>query len=87
MNALEARIKDIFRGWTDGPKFLLAHPDSPPQVLERAYFIGLSNEILDWVRNYPHKHATIMIDTDDELVCEMQNLRPELDIRMVKIYK
>lgn len=87
MNALEARIKDIFRGWTDGPKFLLAHPDSPPQVLEHAYFIGSSDDMLDWVRYYPHKHATVMIDTDDGLIREMKKLRPELDIRAVKIYK
>ena len=87
MNALEARITDIFRGWTDGPKFLLAHPESPPKVLEYAYFIGNNDEMLDWVRNYPHKHATIMIDTDDELIVTMRNIRPELDIKPINLYK
>jgi len=79
-------IDFAMKGWTDGPKFLLAHPESPLPVLEKADLVGSTSKMLKWVEDYPHKIATIFVATEDGLLYNMRKLRPELDIRQAPTY-
>ncbi len=80
------QIDEIYRGWTDGPKYLLAHPESPLPVLQRADYIGSTHGMLNWVKEYPERYATIFVATEEGLLYNMKELRPELDIRQAPIY-
>ena len=82
----EKEISRAMRGWTDGPKFLLAHPEAPLPVLKRADFIGSTSKMLKWVEEYPHRHATIFVATEEGLLYAMRLSRPELDIRQAPTY-
>jgi quinolinate synthase len=75
-----------FNKWTDGPKYLIAHPESVYPVLEKADFVGSTKQMLNWIDNFPHRVGTIFVATEQELVEVMQNNRPELDIRLAPTY-
>jgi quinolinate synthase len=77
---LEALEKDM-RGWTDGKKYVLAHPESKLDILNKADFVGSTNKMLQWVIDYPHNHATIWVATEGGLLDDMKKARPELDFR------
>lgn len=79
-------IEKVMRGWTDGPKFLLAHPESPLPVLRNADVVGSTNKMLQWVKDYPHKYATIFVATEEGLLYNMRQARPKLDIRQAPMY-
>lgn len=78
-----------FRRWTDGPKYLIAHPESPLPVLERANFVGSTREMLDWVKAAPRLERVqqhIYVATEIEMIKIMQRERPDLDIKQAPIY-
>lgn len=79
-------LDKIDAGWTDGPKYLLAHPESPLPVLQRADYIGSTHGMLAWVRDFPNKVGTIFVATEEGLLYNMRQIRPELDIRQAPIY-
>jgi len=81
-----SRVDDAMKGWTDGPKYLLSHPESPLPLLKKADYIGSTRGMLEWVRNYPHIHASIWVDTEIELIEIMKEERPDLDIRQMQTY-
>ena len=72
-------------GWSDGGKYLLAHPESPLPVLKRADFVGSTKQMLDWVKNFAHDVATIYVATEEGLLYNMRQLRPELNIQQAPI--
>lgn len=74
------------REWTDGPKFVLAHPESPLPVLKKADYVGSTHGMLNWIREYPKSVGTIYVATEDGLLYNMREERPELDIRQAPIY-
>lgn len=74
------------RGWTDYGKFLIAHPESPLPILKKADFIGSTHGMLKWIKEFPHKRGHIWVATEDGLLYNMRELRPELDIRQAPIY-
>ena len=80
------QLDEIDRGWTDGPKYLLAHPESPLPVLKRANYIGSTHGMLAWVRDFPNTVGTIFVATEEGLLYNMRELRSELDIRQAPIY-
>lgn len=90
----EDEIELAMREWTDGPKILLAHPESPLPVLKKAYemskegngLVGSTSKMLNFVKNYPYKVATIFVATEDGLLYNMKKERPELDIRLAPMY-
>jgi len=79
-------LERAMRGWTDGQKFILAHPESPLPVLDMADYIGSTKGMLDWVKNHPSRHSTIFVATEEGLLYNMRELRPELDIRQAPTY-
>ncbi len=74
-------LKQEMRSWTDGIKYVIAHPESPIDLLEMADFIGSTNKMLEWVKNFPNKVGTIWVATEGGLINDMKKARPELDIR------
>jgi len=83
---LEALEKDM-AGWTDGSKYVIAHPESPIDILDKAAFVGSTSKMLEWVKNFPNKVGTIWVATEEGLLNDMRKLRPELDFRLVPGYK
>ena len=77
---LEQLEKDM-RGWTDGGKFVLAHPEAQLDLLKKADFVGSTNNMLEWVKAFPHKVGTIWVATEEGLLHDMRKARPNLDIR------
>lgn len=90
----EDEIQLALRAWTDGPKILLAHPESPLPVLKMASemaktgdgFVGSTSKMLKFVENCPYKYATIYVATEPGLLYNMKKIRPELDIRIAPMY-
>lgn len=82
----EEEILRAMSSWTDGKKYLLAHPESPLPVLKRADMIGSTSKMLQWVKDHPYKHSTIFVATEDGLLYNMKEARPELDIRLAPTY-
>lgn len=79
-------LEKEYRKWTDGPKYLLAHPESPLPVLKMADFVGSTHGMLNWIEKFEHRVGTIYVATEDGLLYNMRQLRPELDIRQAPIY-
>lgn len=70
----------------DGDVYLLAHPESPLPVLKRADFVGSTKQMLDWVRDYHGDAAIIYIATEEGLLHNMHQLRPDLNLQLAPIY-
>ena len=74
----------------EGDVFLLAHPESPLPVLKRADLVGSTKQMLDWVEMFNDKansnSSTIYIATEEGLLHNMRQLRPELNLQQAPIY-
>lgn len=70
----------------EGDVYLLAHPESPLPVLKRADFVGSTRQMLDWVTNFQGDKATIFVATEEGLLHNMRQLRPELNLQVAPIY-
>jgi len=81
----EALDKEM-RGWTDGSKYVIAHPESKLDILDRASFVGSTNKMLEWVNAFPNKVGTIWVATETGLINDMKKARPGLDFRPVPGY-
>ena len=66
---------------------LIAHPESPLPVLQRAEYVGSTSGMLNWVRAYQGKPKEIIfVATEDGILYNMGQLRPDLDLRQAPIY-
>ena len=79
-------LRQAMSGWTQGGKFVLAHPESPLPVLKMADYIGSTKGMLDWVKKHPYNLSTIFVATEVGLLYNMKQLRPDLDIRSAPVY-
>ncbi len=70
-----------------GPKYLIAHPESPLPVLQKADYVGSTSGMLNWIKAY-HKEAdaTIFVATEDGILYNMHQARPDLKIMQAPIY-
>lgn len=73
-------------GWTDGGKYILAHPESPLPVLQKADFIGSTHGMLKYIREFPYNIGTFFVATEEGLLHDMRRARPELVIKQAPIY-
>ncbi len=84
----EQQVDDALQsGWSDGKKYLLAHPESPLPVLQRADLVGSTSQMLSWVRQFPWHSAMIYVATESGLLYNMRQLRPDLRIEQLPVYK
>ncbi len=84
----EAEIKQAMNAWTDGAKYLIAHPESPLPVLKMADMVGSTSKMLKFVNNLPSTKATtvVYVATEEGLLFNMRKARPDLDIRQAPMY-
>jgi len=82
----EEEIDKAFKHWTDGNKYLLAHPESPLPVLKRANMVGSTSKMLKWVENFEGSIGSIFVATEDGLIHNMRKVRPDLDIKQLGNY-
>ena len=82
----EEQLDDAMRGWTDYPKYLIAHPESILPILKRANYVGSTHGMLNWIREFSHKGGTIFVASEEGIVHDMKLARPELDIRCAPTY-
>ena len=70
-----------------GTRFLIANPESPLPVLKRADYIGSTSGMLNWVRDYAgDPSAVLFVATEDGILYNMHQARPDLDLRQAPIY-
>ncbi len=77
------------RRWNNGPKYLIAHPESPLPILERADLVGSTKEMLEWVRTRPvNANVTqrVLVATEAEMIEIMRRERPDLDVVQAPAY-
>lgn len=79
-------LTEAMSGWTDGGKYVIAHPESPLPILQKADYIGSTKGMLNWITQFPHKVGTVWVATEDGLLYNMRELRPDLDIRQAPTY-
>lgn len=73
-------------GAVDGAH-LIAHPESPLPVLQRAEYVGSTSGLLNWVKNYQgNPRDVIFVATEDGILYNMGLARPDLDLRQAPIY-
>ncbi|CUA86709.1 MULTISPECIES: quinolinate synthase NadA [Gulbenkiania] len=70
-----------------GKAHLIAHPESPLPVLKRAEYVGSTSGMLNWVKSFQgDAHAVIFVATEDGILYNMGQARPDLDLRQAPIY-
>lgn len=82
-------LNTVMNKWSDGPKRLIAHPESPLPVLKRADYVGSTHGMLQWIKDYPynpHTRAQIYVATEEGLLYNMRELRKDIDIHQAPIY-
>ena len=83
----EEALLAAFAAIGDQPHSLLAHPESPLPVLRRANFVGSTSAMLNWIRQFDREsNAAIFVATEDGILYNMHQARPDLDIRQAPIY-
>lgn len=79
-------LSKILNTWTDYPNYVLAHPESPLPILERADYIGSTRGMLQWVKDFPYENGNIYVATEEGLLYNMRNERPDLNIQLAPTY-
>ena len=81
----EKELTGVMAGWANYGKRLLAHPESPLPVLKRADLVGSTRKMLEYVTNVKGT-PVIFVATDEGLLYNMREVRPDLDIRLAPTY-
>lgn len=82
----QAALDEAFAAIT-GPKYLIAHPESPLPVLQHADYVGSTSGMLNWIKAYDREsEATIFVATEDGILYNMHQIRPDLKIEQAPIY-
>lgn len=80
-------IKKALSAWHDYGIFLIAHPESPLPVLAEANLVGSTSKMLQWIKDFKHHHKSIIyVATEEGLLYNMRQARPDLDIRLAPMY-
>ena len=70
----------------EGEVYLIAHPESPLPVLKRADFIGSTKGMLNWIESFNKNPSLIFVATEEGLLHNMRQTRPDLNIQQAPIY-
>jgi quinolinate synthase len=75
---IESDMRRITSRWTDGSKHFIAHKNTPFEIRREAKFNGSDEDLREWVRQFPHKVGAIFVASDDNIVYDMDEIRPDL---------
>ena len=76
------------RGWTDGVKYVINHTDCPVELSPRHRGVdvpteialtGSDSELIEWVKDFPHKYGAVYVVSNSNVVYDMNELRPGLE--------
>lgn len=70
----------LLNSWSDGPKVLVAHEDSPKDVAELAMFVGSNTEIIEWCKRFKGKNTVIYVAGPLNLVYGLKQIQPNANI-------
>ena len=80
-----AAVQKIYTEWTDGPKYLLIQFDDPAvmvrPLVEIASAMGSNEDLVQWVTEFIGSIGTVYVACYDDDLYNVQNARPDLDIR------
>lgn len=82
-------INRAMNSWSDGKKYLIAHPESPLPVLKRADMVGSTSKMLNFINDLhesPNTTTIVYVATEEGLLYNMREARPDLDIRQAPMY-
>ena len=82
----QEQIEQVLAQHVTHKAWLIAHPESPLPVLKRADLIGSTKQMLDWVARFAENDGIIYVATEEGLLHNMRQLRPELRIEQAPIY-
>jgi len=78
-------LKELIGPWHNYPPVVLAHPESPLPILKMANLVGSTRKMLEYVENTKGK-GIIYVATEEGLLYNMRQARPDLDIRLAPTY-
>ena len=82
----EDALNEAFAG-VSGQAFLIAHPESPLPVLQRADYVGSTSGMLNWVKSYQGElSATILSPPKMASFTTCAEARPDLNLVQAPIY-
>lgn len=81
-----AELERVLDEWTRYGTYLLAHPESPLPVLEKANYVGSTRGMLQWVKDFKYEYGRIIVATEEGLLYNMREARPKLDIQLAPTY-
>jgi hypothetical protein len=78
---IDDRLYRATCGWTNGPKYIVAHESSPQSVIDKATYVGLELDMIVWVEECKSTIATIYVVCPSRIVYnEMKKRQPKLNI-------
>ncbi|WP_028454225.1 quinolinate synthase NadA [Chitinilyticum litopenaei] len=82
----QAALDEAFAAVTTA-KYLIAHPESPLPVLQQADYVGSTSGMLNWIKTFDKEpDAAIFVATEDGILYNMHQARPDLNIQQAPIY-
>ncbi|MDH5544975.1 MAG: quinolinate synthase NadA [Gammaproteobacteria bacterium] len=70
----------------DAEPLLISHPESPLPVLKQSDFVGSTKQMLQWIAKLEDATRSVFVATEEGLLHNMRQTRPDLDIRQAPIY-
>lgn len=81
---LEAMVEEYDKKFKN--VFVVAHPESPLPVLELADYVGSTSRMLEYVATRPGPRAAVLVATEEGILYNMRELRPDLEIVQAPVY-
>ena len=87
-------IKQYLRPWTDAVKYVITHndhsftlsPDANGNRPKEVSFTGTDEELLNWVKKFPHKYGAIYVVSNSDVVYDMEEEKPNLVFYTINVH-
>jgi len=70
----------LYTGWTDSPKYILAQQSTDSKFLTKADAIGDPQDLYVWIKTFPKKRGVLFVDAPEWMLVKMRALRSDLQI-------
>lgn len=83
----EEALDELIKSSKGTPVLLLSHPESPLPILKKSNYIGSTSQMLNYIKNFTGDNKSkFLIATEDGILYNMRQARPDLDIVQAPIY-